>query len=161
MRRELVLLYSDDVRREGPCVTLLLISMRLWGILGDTCSFQILGGEEEKWVRWSKEDHLNLIEGKMERKKRGGIGILPTKGWGCGIGLVMRMRNMRIMRICGICGCGCGLKISSTYSTYRGKKLVSWFCFLSWKIWICSELGVNQNVTHYILSPLAVKLDYK
>ena len=27
--------------------------------------------------------------------------------------------HMRIMRICG-----CGLKISSTYSTYRGKKLV-------------------------------------
>ena len=38
------------------------------------------------------------------------------------LGLAMRMRNMRIMRICGICGCG--LKISSTYSTYRGKKLV-------------------------------------
>ena len=41
------------------------------------------------------------------------------------LGLAMRMRNMWIMRLFGICGiCGCGLKISSTYSTYRGEKIV-------------------------------------
>ena len=44
-------------------------------------------------------------------------------GWLLGLAMRMQnMRNMRIMRICGICWYG--LKISSTYSTYRGKKIV-------------------------------------
>ena len=94
---------------------------------------ELLAEEASSWsvCGWAEgRTHQLTLLWKLKSNKLASLGstskLLPSDP-ALQLGLAMpmqNMRNMRIMRICGIFGCGCRLKISSTYSTYRGKKLV-------------------------------------
>ena len=60
------------------------------------------------------------------------------------LGLAMRMRNMRMMRIMRICGCVCGLKISSTLSTYECLPKMATFWARNGSAWLCFQFWVPK-----------------